>query len=351
MNTNDLFDAFASVSPEYLDEMVTPISTEKHSGRVIVATIIAVIAIAGASSYAAIKYNLGRGMNDLQADESQQQELVDSNAAIIYETNEDYSELQVTQNGVTMMPVSVIADERYAYISFKVSGFSFDEEIQDPVFEQINVSEDESLTNSMNYTGWFYDGLITTNEGVFYDDNTPADRNADGGYIKHYRDSYGDLYFVLCIYGDNMGTNILGQTIYFNFSNLMETYKQKSLYTINGEWSFCLNMPTQSSSVHMDIKKQIEGTQFFLESIDISPVSLRLNYQVSGQEQSIPDFAGIVLDNGTMLLIGRDGICDFDQSNVYANAYFTRVIDPAQIQALCFHPDGDSTEIMTVPIK
>ena len=352
MNREDLYNSISDISPEFIEELNESAEKKKHSPEAVIITICAVVAIAGATVYAAANYNFGRGMSDLQVDESQQQSLVETSAAIIYGMKEDYSDLAVTSEDVTITPVSIIADERCAYISFKISGFTYDNHNNEPIFDWVYVYADENQTEELDSTGSFDDGLVSDGaDGFVYYDGTPTETNEYGGAIPRYFDDNNDLYYLMCVSSHNIDDNMLGRTIYIKFTCLAESWKTQILSSVDSEWNLKLELPSQSASIHMEVQQEIEGSPYFLESIDISPVSIRLNYTTSEPGGSIPFFVGVVFSDGRELGINNDSLNGWDGNKVYTNVFFAQVIDPDKVSALIIYPSFDFETNVTVPIK
>lgn len=352
MNREDLYYSISDISPEFIEELNESTEKKKHSDKAIIITICAVVALAGVTVFAASKINFGRGMSDLQIDESQQQSLVETSAAIIYETQEDYSDLAVTSEGVTITPVSVIADERCAYISFKISGFSYDDRNNEPIFDWVYVYADENQTEELDSTGSFDDGLVSDGaDGFVYYDGTPTETNEYGGAIPRYFDDNNDLYYLMCVSSHNIDDNMLGRTLYIKFTCLAESWKTQIITCVDSEWNLKLELPSQSTSVHMEVQQEIEGSPYYLESIDISPVSIRLNYTTTNSGSGIPFFVGVVFDDGRKLGINNDSLNGWDGNKAYTNVYFAQVIDPDKVSALLIYPTFDSGTYVTIPIK
>ena len=342
MRKEDLYNSFSEVYPEYLEGLSDDAkSTKSISKKSLAVLLCAVIGIVGSTTiYAAVRYNLGRGMHELQVDENQAQELVEESAAIIYGTEPDYSGLAVTSEGITVVPESVIADERCAFISFKVSGFDFDESVNDPDFDLVDAGE-------WDYGGGFFDGMIHKGEGLYYEDGTPAE-----DAIPHYCDSNGDIYYMLCVSEKNIDDNMLGRTISVRFEGLSELNHLEPVNTVNGEWSFTLNLPTHSTSIHKEAGWQIEGTPYYVDSVEISPVSARINYTLHGSgTPNAPHLIGVVLRDGMELRIGDDELSNSVSGHIYQNSYFTQVINPDDVTALQFWPDRSSSTTVTVPVR
>lgn len=361
MKNENIFNAISNISPEYLEKMsfeettVTPITPVKHSKLPVIAVICAIVGLTGITCFAASRFNLGRGGNKLQIDESQQQELIQTSAAIVYTSENTSAELSSTINAddITVVPVSVVADERCAFISFKISGFTFDETKNEPFFIQTYVYEDESMEVELKSIGSFYDGINLTFDGFVYEDGTPVQTYENGSQITHYFDSDGCLCFELRVTSHNIDTNLLGKRLYIKLADLAEIWKCDVIYNTGKEWCFTLDMPTESTSIHKEAGQKIEGTSLYLDSIDISPVSVKLNYtyEDAASLESMPKFAGVILKDGTALGVGDDVLNGFDSQNAYSNCYFTQAIVPENVESIIIFPDmDDGSTLITIPV-
>ena len=359
MKREDIFKAISDISPEFIEEMDEKIVKAKHTNKSFIILVCAVVGLAGLSSAAAVKSLLGRGMNELQIDESQQQSLIETGAAITY-TSESTSETEATTNAVdysnvNVFPVSVVADERCAFISFKVTGFTFDDTINEPWFDQIFVYEDESMQKELDCDGGsFYNGINELADGSsVYEDGTPVKFDSRGMPILRYYDSEGSLYCMYKVSGHSVDYNMLGKTIYVRLVNLGEMYKCEMLKSTGKEWTFTLEMPKESSSVHKEIGKPIPDSPYTLDSIDISPISIRMNFSSKdgSSNASIPMFSGVKLKDGTLLGIGDDLHQSKDGKKAYSNCFFVRAIDPEKVKSIMICPDFDNNSGKTVDIE
>ena len=366
MKNENIYNAISNISPEYLEELSfeketapAEIKPAKHTKFPIIAIICAVVGLAGVTSVAAIRGILGRGMNQLQIDESQQQELVEQSAAIVYtsesvtDTSETSENTVLDVDAITVTPVSVVADERCAFISFKVSGFTFDDRNNEPFFDRVFAYEDEAMTIDLDCEGGFYNGINLIGSDFFYEDGTPAQFDERGMMILHYFDKDGNLYYLMKVSGRNIDKNMLGRTVYIRLVNLCEIYKCDIVNGTDREWSFTLDMPTESTSVHYDIDTLVDGTSFNLDSIELSPISVRLNYTLGegASPDSMPKFAGVVLKDGTVLGIGDDVHNASEGGKAYSNCYFVRAIDPEDVESIIIIPDMDNpSESVTIQI-
>ena len=96
-----------------------------------------ILSVSSISVVAAIRHYWGRGMNgNIQASDEQQQELLEKNIAKVYREEPESPSLAVTDNGVTIVPDTVVVDERFAYMSFQISGYRVEDGME-PTFGEI----------------------------------------------------------------------------------------------------------------------------------------------------------------------------------------------------------------------
>lgn len=99
---------------------------------------ICILSVSSISAVAAIRHYWGRGMNgNIQATDEQQQELTEKNIAKVYSEEPESPSLAVTDNGVTIVPDTVVVDERFAYLSFKISGYRVKDGTE-PIFGMVD---------------------------------------------------------------------------------------------------------------------------------------------------------------------------------------------------------------------
>ena len=356
------FDVLVSAAPVSLRD--DHMKSKKHiSGlRIASAAVAAVLVVAalGYGAFAAIHHYWGRGMNaGLQATDAQQQELTDSGMAVVYPEDEDYSSMAVTHEGVTVAPDTVIVDERAAYITFTISGLAL-EDGEEPAYGEVYIyqGDDPNADDaSLNMSGKMYDGIVCNEEGqAVYEDGSPLEVTDDGNVVCHYTDENGNLAFIIQAFPVYSTDTLLGKTVHIGFNDLGTVYKAEFTKEIDASWTFDITLPDVSSSVDFEVEQPIEGTSFTLDSISISPISLRAVYSVRGASEiheddlGIPEVQGVILKDGTRLPYltdgGSEGYTDETQSAAAFTAGFDRVIDVDQVAALLVRiPGSDVAEI------
>ena len=132
---------------------------------------------------------------------------------------------------------------------------------------------------------------------------------------------------------------------------------------MDGDWNFEINLSDVSSSQNIKVGKKVEGTGFTMEDINISPISVNVNYSVSAapveneDDLGIPEVKGVVLKDGTRIPYltnpGRLGYTDSSKSNAYQIAGFARVVDVDEIAALIVMTsyENEKVETLEIPIS
>ena len=325
---------------------------------------VCILAVSGISAAAAVHHYWGRGMNgNIQASDEQQQALTEKNIAKVYREEPDSPSLAVTINGVTIEPDTVIADERFVYMAFRISGYSVADRTE-PGFDMVNVyqgdhPEDESAW--VNMSGTMYDGIVLDENGAsVYEDGTSVESYEDGSVISHYTDDNGNMEYIIQASAADKNDSLLGKTLHVAFKDLGTFSKATFIPAVEGVWNFELNLSDVSSTRNIKVGKKVEGTGFTMEDISISPISIQVNYSVSEapteheDDLGIPEVKGVVLKDGTRISYlanpGRLGYTDNNKSNAYQIAGFARVVDVDEIAALIVLTSHEN-EIVEIPLS
>ncbi len=349
--------AFEQIRQEDTDKMKK--EKGKKSFKVQAAAIagICVLAAGSISAVSAIRHYWGRGMNgNIQATDSEQQTLTENGIADVYSEKTDYEALAVTENGITIAPETVVVDERIAYLSFKISGYDF-EEGTEPGFETVDVYQGDSKEaedSALITSGGMYDGVVSDENGTpVYEDGSMLESTEDGSIISHYTDADGNLEYIMQASVAEENASLLGQTIHVNFKNLGTLSQAEFLEGAIGEWDFTIKLPDVSVATEFQVGQSIEGTGFVMDSVSISPVSMKVNYSVNEAQQikdddlHIPEVKGIVLKDGTRLPYLIDGssigYTDDTMKKAYQIAGYDRVIDVDEVAALIVLNPDDNT--------
>ena len=361
--TNQAFEIIKQEDIVYMKKTHTSRGKRFKTQAAVIAGV-CILAISSISAVAAIHHYWGRGMNgNIQASDEQQQVLTEKNIAKVYGEEPDSPSLAVTNNGVTIEPDTVIVDERFVYMAFRISGYSVADRME-PGFEMVNVyqgddPEDESAW--VNMSGTMYDGIIPDENGTpVYEDGTSIESYEDGSIISHYTDDNGNMEYIIQASVVDKNDSFLGKTMHVEFKNLGTISKGALITAVDGDWNFEIDLSDVSSTQNIKVGKKVEGTDFTMEDIDISPISIKVNYSVSAppvekeDDLGIPEVKGAVLKDGTRIPYltnpGRLGYTDSGKSNAYQIAGFARVVDVDEMAALIVMTSYENEKVETIEI-
>lgn len=334
-------------------------NTRRIKSQVAAATAVCVLAVGGVSAVAAIHHNWGRGMSgNIQATDTEQQKLTDDGVAVVYPEKEEYEALKVTNNGVTIVPDTVIVDAQFAYLSFTISGYEVAEG-KEPGFEDVNITSDDM---GINMSGGMYDGIVSNEEGApVYEDGSELQFTDSGDIVSHYYDENGNLEYFIQAHIAEAGDTMLGKTVKVDFKNLGSLYKTEFTDGVEGDWNFEITLPSVSSAKEFDVNKAIDGTSFTLTKLEISPVSLNATYttdnapEANQDDLGVPCVKGVVLKDGSRLPYltdgGSIGYTDDSKTEAYNILGYDRVIDVDNVKALIISPTGNTSDTVEVDIQ
>lgn len=334
-------------------------NTRRIKSQVAAATAVCVLAVGGVSAVAAIHHNWGRGMSgNIQATDTEQQKLTDDGVAVVYPEKEEYEALKVTNNGVTIVPDTVIVDAQFAYLSFTISGYEVAEG-EEPGFEDVNITSDDM---GINMSGGMYDGIVSNEEGApVYEDGSELQFTDSGDIVSHYYDENGNLEYFIQAHIAEAGDTMLGKTVKVDFKNLGSLYKTEFTDGVEGDWNFEITLPSVSSAREFDVNKAIDGTSFTLTKLEISPVSLNATYttdnapEANQDDLGVPCVKGVVLKDGSRLPYltdgGSIGYTDDSKTEAYNILGYDRVIDVDNVKALIISPTGNTSDTVEVDIQ
>ncbi len=334
-------------------------NTRRIKSQVAAAVAVCVLAVGGVSAVAAIHHNWGRGMSgNIQATDTEQQKLTDDGVAVVYPEKEEYEALKVTNNGVTIVPDTVIVDAQFAYLSFTISGYNLPEG-EEPGFEDVNITSDDM---GINMSGGMYDGIVCNEEGApVYEDGSELKFTDNGDIVNHYYDENGNLEYFIQAHIAEAGDTMLGKTVKVDFKNLGSLYKTEFTDGVEGDWNFEITLPSVSSAKEFDVNKAIDGTSFTLTKLEISPVSLNATYttdnapEANQDDLGVPCVKGVVLKDGSRLPYltdgGSIGYTDDSKTEAYNILGYDRVIDVDNVKALIISPTGNTSDTVEVDIQ
>lgn len=355
-------EAFAGIQTEGRSTMKKNNQTEnrKHTfwrNPAAVAACTCIIVAGSVTAGAAVHHVWSRGMQGaVQATDTQQKELTDKGAAVVLKEQKDYSKLAVTDNGITITPETIIVDENFAHIAFSVKGYDLAEG-DEPGFDDWNIGvKDDKEGSSVQAYGGFYDGIVSDENGnPVYEDGSSLKEDEQGQIISHYVDEDGNLEYVASIGVADWKESLLGKTIVCKLKDLGTLYKTRFTLAKEGSWNFEIKLPDVSTASDIKVAKSIENTPFTVDNVELSPISIEINYSVSGEAtikedtNQVPQFFGVILKDGKKIsFLGDAGGTGYNDAmtEAYTLSSFVQVIEPEQVQAIILrNDDGEQIEI------
>lgn len=355
-------EAFAGIQTEGRSTMKKNNQTEnqKHTfwrNPAAVAACTCIIVAGSVTAGAAVHHVWSRGMQGaVRATDTQQKELTDKGAAVVLKEQKDYSKLAVTDNGITITPETIIVDENFAHIAFSVKGYDLAEG-DEPGFDDWNIGvKDGKEGSSVQAYGGFYDGIVSDENGnPVYEDGSSLKEDEQGQIISHYVDEDGNLEYVASIGVADWKDSLLGKTIVCKLKDLGTLYKTRFTLAQEGNWDFEIKLPDVSTASNIKVEKGIENTPFTVDDVELSPISIKINYSVNGEvtfkedTNQVPQFLGVILKDGKKIsFLGDAGGTGYNEAmtEAYTLSSFVQVIEPDQVQAIILrNDDGEQIEI------
>ena len=328
----------------------------------------------GITVTAAVVHHLwSRGMQgNLQATEEQQKDLAERGMVTQFDQSAaqeeglNLSSMEVTSEGITVKPMELIADGHFVHAAFQVSGYDLADG-EEPCFENVVVytGEDENAQDGwVNMSGSFYDGIVSNKNGEpVYEDGTPRASDETGNIVEHYKAADGTLEYVMTLYKTDPDESLLGQTLHVCFENLGTVEKTEFMDGIGGTWEFDIPVSGKDAAKSCELNTALENVNVTVRSAAISPISIRVDYEVTGELQvqeddnGLPNVGGVVLKDGSKVLYllngGQSGYQKGSDTQAYLLATFDRVIDVDQVQSLLFrlHAGDQPEEYVTVDLQ
>lgn len=353
-------EAFAGIQTEGRSTMKKNNQTEnrKHTfwrNPAAVAACTCIIVAGSVTAGAAVHHVWSRGMQGaVQATDTQQKELTDKGAAVVLKEQKDYSKLAVTDNGITITPETIIVDENFAHIAFSVKGYDLAEG-DEPGFDDWDIGvKDGKEGSSVQAYGGFYDGIVSDENGnPVYEDGSSLKEDEQGQIISHYVDEDGNLEYVASIGVADWKDSLLGKTIVCKLKDLGTLYKTRFTLAKEGNWDFEIKLPDVSTASNIKVEKGIENTPFTVDDVELSPISIKINYSVNGEvmfkedTNQVPQLFGVILKDGKKIsFLGDAGGTGYNEAmtEAYTLSSFVQVIEPDQVQSILLQTD-DGTEI------
>lgn len=279
-------------------------------------------------------------LQNLKATPEQQKALTDKGMAVS-SGNKDLSKLAITDNGVTIQPDTVVVDDRAAHVSFQITGASY---YDAKAFKTSNIYLDSDKKTS--------DGLhissLNTGAG-FKDGSKAADKILEYDVDIHMPDN----------------NSLVGNTVHIDLTDLGSCDHNGNFNTsVKGKWDFTIQLPDVSEDKTITVNKKIDGSDFSVDSVKISPLSIKVEYSSEITHKLVPEdqetddtkaptLAGIKMKDGTeytsdILGAGNNGYTSQYGKKAEDSFSFAKVVDTDQVSAILVN--SKNGEIAEVPI-
>lgn len=335
----------------------------KHRRKMIATVIAAALAVCTVTAGAAVYMHWSSGLEEgLQVTEEQKQTAESTGLAA-------FPEKAVTNNGVTVTAQQSVADNYYAYLSFKIEGYTVDQGKQ-PGFNYINV---QVSGEDATWGGSFYDGLITGADGkAVLADGSPVPLDENGSFLIDYVQEDGSMEYQINLSANGEKGAFLNKPIHVEMTDLgFYTEKAGDIQTeVEGTWAFDWTLEGDDSIYSAECSEKLGDTGATVIGAEISPISITAIYdfpretvtetgyneyyeEVDGEMRQVsepfeytsykepPVLAGVKLKDGTLLPYlymgpGASGYAD-EQSNKYISRFAVdRILNVDEVQSLLF---------------
>lgn len=311
---------------------------------------IILLATATVTVAAAIHHFWGRGLSGIYgASDEQQQALTDKGQAIVFSESDDYSKYAATDNGITITPVAIIADENQINVSLKIAGVSLDED-ESPNINVDAVEVNDYAGDNFSFSLGFYDGIIEDDNGNYlYDDGTPIEEDSNGNWIHHYVDPDGNLECQIDCYGTAPGdsnVSLAGKTLSIKLSNFYtvnDNFEEKSL---GGSWTLEVPIPEVSNAREVTLNANLSVFDCEASSVKLSPISAEVRYNVeenilnewlAQKDSPVPYISGLIMDDGTTIKTNYLGLgywIEPEKNLAISDIEFNRIIEPEKVKSI-----------------
>lgn len=274
----------------------------------------------------------------------------------------------VTCQGVTITPMYMVVDKRFAWISFQVKGFQPEEGKEPGIYRHSIVVDGDEYASIQAYGG-FYDGLRYTGDGFVRDDGAPA-YDADGNLLQKYVDEEGCLEYIIEIVGTNYEKGLTGSALHVEMEGLGTMDKAEYIPDVEGVWAFDLELKGSEAVRKATLSASLGDSGATLEYAEISPISVYVTGDFplqkeeteaeNGKGETIfnetfvhaPEFVGLRMKDGSLLtyIINGGTVGYFDpEKETYRWAFgITPTVNPEEVDALLFQkstPEADAQGI------
>ncbi len=288
----------------------------KFNKKFSMAACICLILLTTITATAAIHHFWGRGLSSyFNASDEQQQTLTDQGQAIVFSEEEDYSSYAITDSGITLTPVAIVADDNKINLTIKYSGADVGEGCEPNIqIDDIYIQGYEGDTLGIGMG-------IRDDEFMFTIDGTDA---------------------------IDSSMTLTGKMLHLELSDFSIVNSDFSEDIIGGKWTFDLPIPEVSNAIEIELNQQLPELECEVATIKISPISAEIRYNITEEvkdkwfeiplgQQSVPYISSLTLEDGTVIdCEDFDNLHDIDglNNNALYSVEFNNIIDPNSVKSV-----------------
>ena len=338
---------------------VTRIHSGNRKWKMMWIAIVAVTVALGTTICAAAYIHLNSGLEAEFFMTQEKRQFLEEHEYMSHITNGDEMPSGVTAGGVTITPLQMISDSRFAWLSFKVEGYYLEKGVQPNFYSMSTVVDgnNQALVNSYAefYKGRDYDGSL-----FFYEGGAP-EKETNGSHIENYVDEEGNMEYIIQIDGSRYEKGLIGSSVHVTLQDLGTWDYGEFSENLKAVWEFDIELKGSDEVRKVTLSEPLGDSGATVVYAEISPISFYVQYDfplrkepsdaIDGNGAVIasetfakaPEFIGVRLKDGTyMMYIADCGVVGYrnESENVYVAARASsRVIDTSQVDALLFVKD------------
>ena len=338
---------------------VTRIHSGNRKWKMMWIAIAAVTVALGTTICAAAYIHLNSGLEAELFMTQEERQFLEEQEYMSHITNVDEMPAGVTAGGVTITPLQMISDGRFAWLSFKVEGYDLEKGVQPNFYSMSTVVDgnNQALVNSYAefYKGRDYDGSL-----FFYEGGAP-EKETNGSHIENYVDEEGNMEYIIQIDGSRYEKGLIGSSVHVTLQDLGTWDYGEFSENLEAVWEFDIELKGSDEVRKVTLSEPLGDSGATVVYAELSPISFYIQYDfplrkelsdaIDGNGAAIasetfakaPEFIGVRLKDGTyMMYIADCGVVGYrnESENVYVAARASsRVIDTSQVDALLFVKD------------
>ncbi|MDE6748684.1 MAG: DUF4179 domain-containing protein [Lachnospiraceae bacterium] len=327
------------------NKKVITMHSGKRKWKMMWIAVAAAMMVLGTTICAAAYIHLNSGLEAEFFMTQEKRQFLEEHEYMSHITNGDEMPAGVTAGGVTITPSQIISDNRFAWLSFKVEGYDFEEGMQPNIFRMSIIVDgnEQALVNVYSdfYKGRDYDGSL-----FFYEGGAP-EKETNGSHIENYVDEEGNMEYIIQIDGSRYEKGLIGSSVHVTLQDLGTFYRGEFSKELEAVWEFDIELKGSDEIRKVTLSEPLGDSGATVVYAELSPISFYVQYDISETFAKAPEFIGVRLKDGIyMLYIADYGVVGYrnESENAYVAARASvRVIDTSQVDALLFLKDLPKT--------